>query len=103
MLVRVLLFITAVILQLTACGGSEEPASAPAIAVTALTIVPGDVPVTTIFVAQTQSSQAVNIQARVSGFLEKRVYTEGTKGAYPGVERAFTPDGPDVLDGGEGA
>jgi membrane fusion protein (multidrug efflux system) len=29
------------------------------------------------FVAQTQSSQSVNIQARVSGFLDKRVYTEG--------------------------
>ncbi|MCB1704151.1 MAG: efflux RND transporter periplasmic adaptor subunit [Halioglobus sp.] len=36
-------------------------------------------PVTTIFVAQTQSSQAVNIQARVSGFLEQRVYTEGAE------------------------
>jgi membrane fusion protein (multidrug efflux system) len=76
-LVRTLLFIAAVILQLTACGGSDEPASAPAIAVTALTIMPADVPVTTIFVAQTKSSQAVNIQARVSGFLEKRIYTEG--------------------------
>ena len=29
------------------------------------------------YVAQTQSSQSVNIQARVSGFLDKRVYTEG--------------------------
>jgi membrane fusion protein (multidrug efflux system) len=35
-------------------------------------------PVTADFVAQTQSSQAVNIQARVSGFLDKRVYTEGS-------------------------
>jgi membrane fusion protein (multidrug efflux system) len=34
-------------------------------------------PVTFEFVAQTQSSQSVNIQARVSGFLDKRVYTEG--------------------------
>ena len=34
-------------------------------------------PIATTFVAQTQSSQAVNIQARVSGFLDKRVYTEG--------------------------
>ena len=37
-----------------------------------------DVPVTTEYVAQTQSSQSVNIQARVSGFLDKRVYTEGS-------------------------
>jgi membrane fusion protein (multidrug efflux system) len=36
-----------------------------------------DVPITAIYVAQTQSSQAVNIQARVSGWLDKRVYTEG--------------------------
>src|SRR6185295_3319078 len=28
-------------------------------------------------VAQTQSPRAVNIQARVSGFLDRRVYTEG--------------------------
>jgi membrane fusion protein (multidrug efflux system) len=37
-----------------------------------------DIPVTAIYVAQTQSSQAVNIQARVSGFLDKRVYVEGS-------------------------
>jgi membrane fusion protein (multidrug efflux system) len=36
-----------------------------------------DVPVNFHYVAQTQSSQLVNIQARVSGFLDKRVYTEG--------------------------
>jgi membrane fusion protein (multidrug efflux system) len=29
------------------------------------------------YVAQTQSSHSVNIQARVAGFLDKRVYTEG--------------------------
>ncbi|MCB1690427.1 MAG: efflux RND transporter periplasmic adaptor subunit [Halioglobus sp.] len=62
---------------LSACGGAEKPPAAPPVAVTALKVVPADVPVTTVFVAQTQSSQAVNIQARVSGFLEKRVYTEG--------------------------
>tara|TARA_R110002124_G_scaffold11952_5_gene56716 strand:+ start:4563 stop:5696 length:1134 start_codon:yes stop_codon:yes gene_type:complete len=65
--------------QLSACGGEKAPVSPPAVAVTAVTIEPADVPVTTIFVAQTQSSQAVNIQARVSGFLEQRVYTEGAE------------------------
>ena len=44
---------------------------------TALTVVLRDVPVSSVFVAQTQSSQAVNIAARVSGFLDKRVYIEG--------------------------
>ena len=75
--VRALLASVVVTLQLVACGDTKEPAAAPAVVVTALTVVPSDVPVSTIFVAQTQSSQAVNIQARVSGFLEKRVYTEG--------------------------
>jgi membrane fusion protein (multidrug efflux system) len=65
-------------LLLTACGGSEVPKSVPSVAVTVIKVAPEDVPVTTIFVAQTQSSQAVNIQARVSGFLEQRVYTEGS-------------------------
>jgi membrane fusion protein (multidrug efflux system) len=35
------------------------------------------VPVTYEFVGQTESSQQVEIRARVTGFLEKRVYTEG--------------------------
>jgi membrane fusion protein (multidrug efflux system) len=36
-----------------------------------------DTPVTTEFVGQTQSSRQVEIRARVDGFLDKRVYTEG--------------------------
>lgn len=36
-----------------------------------------DAPVSFEYVAQTQSSHLVNIQARVSGFLDKRVYKEG--------------------------
>lgn len=45
--------------------------------VTAMTVTPKDTPVSFEYVAQVQSSRQVNIQARVSGFLEKRVYTEG--------------------------
>ena len=37
-----------------------------------------DVPVFFEYVAQTQSSHLVNIQARVSGFLDKRMYVEGS-------------------------
>jgi len=60
------------------CGRQERKEVAPPPAdVAALTVVPRDVPITSVFVAQTQSSQAVNIQARVSGFLDRRVYTEG--------------------------
>lgn len=62
-----------------ACGKEEKKAAErPPAEVTVLTIAPRDVPVSATFVAQTQSSQAVTIAARVSGFLDKRVYTEGT-------------------------
>jgi membrane fusion protein (multidrug efflux system) len=71
--------LTAAILQLQACGKDQPVAAPKGVPVTVLTIVPKDIPVTLEFVAQTQSSQGVNIQARVSGFLEKRIYTEGAK------------------------
>jgi len=45
--------------------------------VSTVTVTPRDTPVTFESIAQTQSSRQVNIQARVSGFLEKRIYTEG--------------------------
>lgn len=54
------------------------PPPRPPLHVTTMKIVPADVPVDAVYIAQTQSSQAVNIQARVSGFLEKRVYVEGS-------------------------
>ena len=62
-------------------GCSREAPKAPEkgpVDVTVLTVQQADVPVTGIYVAQTQSSQAVNIQARVSGWLDKRVYVEGS-------------------------
>lgn len=37
-----------------------------------------DVPVAFGYIAQTQSSHLINIQARVSGFLDRQLYTEGT-------------------------
>jgi membrane fusion protein (multidrug efflux system) len=63
---------------LAGCGKDAKVAPSPApIAVTTIAVAAKDVPVTAEYVAQTQSSQAVNISARVSGFLDKRVYTEG--------------------------
>jgi membrane fusion protein, multidrug efflux system len=58
----------------------HEPARSEqrAVEVTVVTVTPRDVPVTFEFIAQVQSSRQVNIQARVSGFLDKRVYTEGS-------------------------
>ena len=76
---RLLAFGAALVLV---AGCSREAPKAPdkgPIDVTVLTIERKDVPITAIYVAQTQSSQAVNIQARVSGFLDKRVYVEGSE------------------------
>ncbi|WP_366522083.1 efflux RND transporter periplasmic adaptor subunit [Candidatus Accumulibacter sp. ACC003] len=63
---------------LSGCG--KRPAKPPPapLEVTTITVAASDVPVSAEYVAQTQSSQAVNIQARVSGFLDKRVYKEGS-------------------------
>jgi membrane fusion protein, multidrug efflux system len=73
-----LLALGAALLLVAGCGKEEKKDVArPPLEVTALTVTPRDVPVTSVYVAQTQSSQAVTIAARVSGFLDKRVYTEG--------------------------
>ncbi|MCW8275152.1 efflux RND transporter periplasmic adaptor subunit [Pseudomonas sp. PCH199] len=42
-----------------------------------MTVTARDTPVTFEFVAQTQSSREVEIRARVAGFLDRRLYTEG--------------------------
>jgi membrane fusion protein (multidrug efflux system) len=56
----------------------EQPAPPPqALQVTAVSMTPQDTPVSFEFVAQTESSRAVEIRARVDGFLDKRLYTEG--------------------------
>ncbi len=63
---------------LGACSrGAPPPPARPTPEVTTVVAAPRDIPMTFEYLAQTQSSQAVNIQARVSGFLDKRVYTEG--------------------------
>jgi membrane fusion protein (multidrug efflux system) len=71
---------TAAALVVVLHGCSREAPKAPEkppAGVTVLTVERKDAPITAVYVAQTQSSQAVNIQARVSGFLDRRVYVEG--------------------------
>ncbi len=63
---------------LAACGKPPPKLPPPPLEVSVITVQPHDVEVSREYVAQTQSSQAVNIQARVSGWLDKRVYTEGS-------------------------
>ena len=65
-------------LALSACGSTKESAAPPAPVVEVMAVSPRDVPVSFEFVAQTQSSHEVNINARVEGFLDRRVYTEGS-------------------------
>ncbi|QGZ56807.1 efflux RND transporter periplasmic adaptor subunit [Paraburkholderia acidiphila] len=50
----------------------------PAANVDVINVALRDVPVVFEYVGQTESSQQVEIRARVNGFLEKRVYTEGS-------------------------
>lgn len=61
------------------CGReAPKPPEKGPVEVTVLPIERKDVPITAVYVAQTQSSQAVNVQARVSGWLDKRMYVEGS-------------------------
>jgi membrane fusion protein, multidrug efflux system len=63
---------------LAGCGREVPKLPPPPLEVSTVTVKPSAIQISAEYVAQTQSSQAVNIQARVSGFLDKRVYTEGS-------------------------
>ncbi len=70
----------AILLALHAAGCAKEKTAGPPPAppqVSVVEVVPRDTPVVAEYVAQTQSSRQVNIYARVSGFLDRRLYTEG--------------------------
>ncbi|QSN63594.1 efflux RND transporter periplasmic adaptor subunit [Caballeronia sp. M1242] len=66
-----------VLLALAACNKPPPEAPRPAVDVTVVTVTSKSTPVDFEFTAQTQSSREVEIRARVDGFLEKRMYTEG--------------------------
>ncbi|MDQ8035870.1 MAG: efflux RND transporter periplasmic adaptor subunit [Pedobacter sp.] len=64
---------------LTACGDKTPEKKTPPVAeVPAITLKAGSVDVAQEFVGQTESSQQVEIRARVTGYLDKRLYDEGT-------------------------
>jgi len=76
---RGILFGIALAAALSACSKHEQKAAERGpVEVTAQTIAPRDAPVTFEYVGQTQSSRQVQIVARVNGFLERRLYTEGS-------------------------
>lgn len=60
-----------------ACHKAPTLPTAGPIEVTVMQVAQRDTPVDFEFTAQTQSSREVEIRARVDGFLDKRVYTEG--------------------------
>ncbi|KXU86866.1 efflux transporter periplasmic adaptor subunit [Caballeronia megalochromosomata] len=64
-------------LSLVACKKPAPEAQRPPVDVTVATVAAQSTPVDFEFTAQTQSSREVEIRARVDGFLEKRMYTEG--------------------------
>ena len=71
-----LAFAAAALVLLAGCG-KKEAAPPPPPEVSVLKIAPADAPVVYEYIAQTQSPQQVSIVARVNGFLDKQLYTEG--------------------------
>lgn len=66
-------------LVLSSCSRTQQtPAGGAAPEVTVQPVTVQDVPIVPEFVGQTESSRQVEIRARVSGFLEKREYREGS-------------------------
>lgn len=64
---------------LAGCERHEaKPQARPPAEVTVLEIIPRDTPVSYEYVGQTESTRQVQIRARVDGFLDQRVYTEGS-------------------------
>jgi len=57
-------------------GNKVQQNSQPEVSI--IQIEPRDAPVAFTFVGQTQSSHQVEIRARINGFLNRRVYTEGS-------------------------
>jgi len=73
------LLVLAALAALAGCEKKEAPRAAPQpVEVAALAVHPALVPIAFEFVGQTESSQQVEIRARVDGFLEKRSYVEGS-------------------------
>jgi membrane fusion protein (multidrug efflux system) len=65
------------VLSVGGCSKEKPVVTPPPPSVEVIQLVAKDTPIVFEYVAQTQSSQLVNIQSRVNGFLDKRVYTEG--------------------------
>lgn len=78
-----LLSATVLALALAGCGGREQEGQAnggmPPAAVKVVTVVPQDVPVHFDYVGQVAGSREIEVRARVTGIVEKRLYEEGQR------------------------
>jgi membrane fusion protein (multidrug efflux system) len=75
---RWLPFVLIALATVAGCGRHKPQAEERGpVQVTVMTLTPRDTPVSFEYVGQTQSSHQVEIRARVNGFLDRRVYTEG--------------------------
>lgn len=78
-----LLSATVLALALAGCGGREQEGQAnggmPPAAVKIVTVVPQDVPVHFDYVGQVAGSREIEVRARVTGIVEKRLYEEGQR------------------------
>jgi membrane fusion protein (multidrug efflux system) len=66
-----------ILVPLGGCKKADKTVALPQAQVTCVKVEPKDTPVVFEFVGQTKSSHQVEVRARVNGFLDKRVYTEG--------------------------
>ena len=64
-------------LLLSACDKKSPPPPKPPIEVSVMKIIAQDTPIDFEYVGQTQSPNEVELRARVAGFLDKQVYTDG--------------------------
>ncbi len=75
--IRALLLFSGV-LELTACGGKADPNAEKPIPVTTRTVAVSTAPIVLEAVGRTEGSKEVEIRARVSGIVQKRLYNEGS-------------------------
>jgi membrane fusion protein (multidrug efflux system) len=66
------------VLGLTACGGKADPNAEKPVPVTTRTVAIGSAPIVLEAVGRTEGSKEVEIRARVSGIVQKRLYDEGS-------------------------
>ncbi|HEY7638890.1 MAG TPA: efflux RND transporter periplasmic adaptor subunit [Steroidobacteraceae bacterium] len=67
-----------VLIWLAACGGKADPNADKPIPVTTRQVEPRSVPIVLEAVGRTEGSKEVEIRARVSGIVQKRLYDEGS-------------------------